>query len=128
MQSENSELVEALLQALDQELLQLDRYSHLAFTSRNGIAAMLERLVVMHGGLQAAAMHLNALPLRCCALGADAELLADAGVDDVLTPLEVCTSVPHQDHVVLRAIDWVAPIVALCALGRLTSFHCQKGT
>ncbi|BDA45398.1 hypothetical protein COCOBI_07-1850 [Coccomyxa sp. Obi] len=79
------------MQALDQELSHLDRYSHLAFTSRNGIAAVLERLATMHGSLPAAAAHLNTLPLRCCALGADAEMLADAGVDNVLTPQEAST-------------------------------------
>lgn len=89
---------EALLQVLDQELSQLERYSHMAFTSRNGIAAVLERLATMHGSLRAAAVHLNALPLRCCALGADAEMLADAGVDDVLTPQEVCVSLPAPNR------------------------------
>ncbi len=85
-----------MLQALDQELSHLERYSHLAFTSRNGIAAVLEQLATMHGSLQAAAAHLNALPLRCCALGADAEMLADAGVYNVLTPQEVWP--PRHTH------------------------------
>lgn len=43
----------------------------------------------MHGSVHAAAAHLNALPVRCCALGADSEVLAEAGVEDILTPAEV---------------------------------------
>ena len=32
---------------------------------------------------------LNSSSIRCCALGADAELLYEAGVSNVLTPKEV---------------------------------------
>jgi uroporphyrinogen-III synthase len=86
------------------QLQQLERYTHLAFTSRNGIQAVLERLAALKpgrdpgqipagpDGLAAAAARLNALQTRCCALGADAELLAQAGVEDVLTPEEVLYS------------------------------------
>ena len=74
---------------MDEELSRLQSYTHLAFTSRNGIQAVLERLAAAHGSLQEAAAHLNALPLRCCALGADAGMLAEAGVREVLTPQEV---------------------------------------
>ncbi len=82
------------MQRLDDELASLDSYTHLAFTSRNGIQAVLERLASAHGSLQSATAHLNALPLRCAALGADAEMLAEAGVRDVLTPQEVFLLTP----------------------------------
>jgi hypothetical protein len=35
---------------LDAALMKLGSYSHLAFTSKNGILAVLERLAEMHGG------------------------------------------------------------------------------
>lgn len=35
---------------LDGALQQLDQYTHLAFTSKNGILAVLERLAVLQGG------------------------------------------------------------------------------
>eukprot|EP00882_Tetradesmus_deserticola_P010386 GHRQ01010970.1.p1 GENE.GHRQ01010970.1~~GHRQ01010970.1.p1 ORF type:complete len:177 (+),score=37.96 GHRQ01010970.1:1282-1812(+) len=38
------------LQQLDDSLQQLGSYSHLAFTSRNGILAVVERLAELHGG------------------------------------------------------------------------------
>ena len=74
---------------MDDELSRLQSYTHLDFTSRNGIQAVLTRLAAAHGSLLAAAAHLNALPLRCCALGSDAEMLAEAGVREVSTPQEV---------------------------------------
>jgi hypothetical protein len=35
---------------LDEALLKLDSFTHVAFTSRNGIQAVLQRLEALHGG------------------------------------------------------------------------------
>lgn len=70
--------------------MRLSEYSHLAFTSRNGIQAVLERLAAQHQGSWAATADvLNKLPIHCCALGADAGLLQSAGVLEIITPEEV---------------------------------------
>lgn len=67
----------------------LDQYTHLAFTSRNGIQAVLDTLQSSCSGAPAPGDFLSRHSIRCCALGADAELLQGAGVSDVLTPAEV---------------------------------------
>ena len=35
---------------LDEALLDLENFTHVAFTSRNGIQAVLQRLETLHGG------------------------------------------------------------------------------
>ena len=67
----------------------MDQYTHIAFTSRNGIQAVLDALgsSCVDGGTPGEI--LNSPSIRCCALGADAELLCEAGVSNVLTPKEV---------------------------------------
>jgi hypothetical protein len=42
---------------LDDSLQQLGTYSHLAFTSKSGILAVLERLAALHGGEQQQQQH-----------------------------------------------------------------------
>lgn len=87
------------MQELDAALAQLESFSHIAFTSRNGVHAVLARLAAMHnhggggggggGSLAAAAEALNTGDASVWALGADAGALRDAGVRDVHTPEEV---------------------------------------
>ena len=60
-------------QALDDQLLNLSAYTHVAFTSKNGIVAVLHRLEHLHGSGRAATEQLSRT--SCWALGADAELL-----------------------------------------------------
>lgn len=63
-----------LLPLMD-SLRDLDSFTHLAFTSKNGIAATLAALEAMHGGPQAAADALNRSKVKICALGADGDAL-----------------------------------------------------
>ena len=80
------------MQALQEKLQNLEQYTHVAFTSRNGIQAVLDALKASDG---MAHEGLSSQGVRCCALGADAELLHQAGVSNVLTPKEVrdrCTN------------------------------------
>ncbi len=86
------------MQEQDAALAKLESFSHIAFTSRNGVQAVLARLAAMHnhgggggggGSLAAAAEALNIGDTSVWALGADAGALQDAGVRDVHTPEEV---------------------------------------
>lgn len=79
----------ALLQVLRKTLQSLDQYTHIAFTSRNGIRVVLDALEAMTSNSRAVGDVLSGGSTRCCALGADAELLQQAGVSNVLTPKEV---------------------------------------
>ena len=79
----------ALPQVLLEALQSLEQYTHVAFTSRNGIQAVLDALAASGCDSSAVKRILNSQSVRCCALGADAELLYQAGVSNVLTPKEV---------------------------------------
>ena len=72
--------------ALDAELHQLSSYSHVAFTSKNGIYAVVSRLQQLYGSREAAADQLR--KAACWALGADAAMLRELGVE-ALTPPKV---------------------------------------
>jgi uroporphyrinogen-III synthase len=55
-------------------LQQLGTYSHLAFTSKNGILAVLERLAALHGGEQ---QQKQQQQLQLCSRSSRARELAD---------------------------------------------------
>ena len=77
-------------QVLQMAAVDWERYTHIAFTSRNGINAFLDALEARYGSDQALAKLRNSSSRTTfCALGADAELLHSAGIMDVLTPQEV---------------------------------------
>ena len=78
-----------MLQVLRETLQSLDQYTHIAFTSRNGIRVVLDALEASTSNSGAVGDVLSGGSTRCCALGADAELLQQAGVSNVLTPKEV---------------------------------------
>ena len=78
----------APMQALKEKIQSLEQYTHVAFTSRNGIQAVLDALEALNSDGMAPE-GLNSPGVRCCARGADAELLHQAGVSNVLTPKEV---------------------------------------
>lgn len=65
-------------QELDGHLRQLPSFTHVAFTSKNGIAAVMARLKQLHGSDEAAAEQLRTV--SCWALGADAEMLRGYGL------------------------------------------------
>eukprot|EP00775_Hariotina_reticulata_P009061 gene9061-9231_t len=75
----------------DAALLQLSSYSHLAFTSKNGILAVLERLTELQGGLEAAAAYIQESGIKLCALGADGEVLQEVGLQVDVSPAEAST-------------------------------------
>lgn len=75
---------------VNQQLQDLSRYSDIAFTSRNGIHAVMELLQGLHGTPQAALQALQGCGAQCWALGADAEALTQLGIQNVQTPTEVC--------------------------------------
>ncbi|KAK3271641.1 hypothetical protein CYMTET_20027 [Cymbomonas tetramitiformis] len=78
---------------LDAALLDLKSYSHVAFTSRNGIAAVLARLEVLHGGVEGALSAVLGSRVRLCALGNDGGALQDAGFPCHVLPAEPSTLV-----------------------------------
>ena len=73
----------------DEQMQSLSQYDHIAFTSRNGIYAVMQRLEELQGSAQAALQALNDSKVQCWALGADAQLLRAYGVQSVQTPAEV---------------------------------------
>eukprot|EP00878_Enallax_costatus_P010631 GHUV01011106.1.p1 GENE.GHUV01011106.1~~GHUV01011106.1.p1 ORF type:complete len:197 (+),score=44.33 GHUV01011106.1:127-717(+) len=79
------------MQQLDEAIQQLDHYTHLAFTSKNGIIAVLERLEALHGGREAAAAHVRKSCIKLCALGADGRVLQEAGLQVDASPSEAST-------------------------------------
>ncbi|WIA22644.1 hypothetical protein OEZ86_009619 [Tetradesmus obliquus] len=78
-------------QQLDHSLQQLESYSHLAFTSKNGILAVLERLAALHGGPEEAVQYVQQSGIKLCALGADGQVLRDAGLQVHVSPKEAST-------------------------------------
>lgn len=79
---------------VSKQLGNLSQYSDIAFTSRNGIHAVMELLQGLHGSHDAALHALQECRAQCWALGADAEALRSLGVQNVQTPPEVCTPPP----------------------------------
>mmetsp|Transcript_16947 Transcript_16947/g.23406 ORF Transcript_16947/g.23406 Transcript_16947/m.23406 type:complete len:351 (+) Transcript_16947:77-1129(+) len=76
---------------LDRELLHLDEYTHVAFTSRNGIAAVLSRLKHVYKGAEEAQAAVTASGVKFCALGRDGQALTDAAFPCHITPTEAST-------------------------------------
>lgn len=76
---------------LDDTLLQLQGFTHIAFTSRNGIQAVLQRLEMLHDGAEAARAAVKASGVKLCALGRDALALTEAGYSCAVTPQESST-------------------------------------
>lgn len=81
-----SEFLPILLQVIRQ-LQELSQYDHIAFTSTNGIHAVMDLLARLHGSQGAALQDSKA---QCWALGADADALRQLGLSHVQTPTEVC--------------------------------------
>mmetsp|Transcript_15906 Transcript_15906/g.37700 ORF Transcript_15906/g.37700 Transcript_15906/m.37700 type:complete len:290 (+) Transcript_15906:337-1206(+) len=79
------------LKSLDDALTCLEDYTHIAFTSSNGITAVLDRLEALHGGKAGALKAVHRAGLRCCALGADADVLESHGVPCSIRPKEAST-------------------------------------
>ena len=80
----------AIKQVLQRAAADWERYTHIAFTSRNGIQAFLDALEANNGSSQAlTTLRGGSTQTICCALGADAELLRNMGVVNVLVPQEV---------------------------------------
>ena len=92
-----------MTQVLQKAAVDWERYTHIAFTSRNGINAFLDALRAHYGSDQALAKLRNSSSRTTfCALGADAELLHSVGIIDVLTPQEVRvpgTVLTHNERV-----------------------------
>ena len=74
------------------QLQELSQYDHIAFTSRNGIHAVMDLLARLHGSQATALQALQDSKLQCWALGADADALRQLGASHVQTPAEVCPS------------------------------------
>jgi uroporphyrinogen-III synthase len=68
------------LAALDAALMGLGEYSHVAFTSKNGIMAVLERLEGLLGGHAGVVNHIRRSGVQLAALGADGRVLEDYGL------------------------------------------------
>ena len=78
-----------VLLQFDDQMRGLSQYDHIAFTSRNGIHAVMQRLEELQGSTQAALQALQESKVQCWALGADAQLLRSYGAQSVQTPTEV---------------------------------------
>ncbi|CAD7698649.1 unnamed protein product [Ostreobium quekettii] len=79
------------LNKLDGYLAELETFSHIAFTSKNGIRAVLQRLSVMHGGIEQAVHVIRTSGTRLCALGVDGDELRAAGMEVHVEPEEAST-------------------------------------
>jgi len=76
---------------LDAALLQLSEYTHVAYTSRNGINAVLQRLELLHDGAERAQEAVSRSGARFCALGKDGAALLEAGYPCDVLPTEPST-------------------------------------
>lgn len=70
-------------------LSDLSQFTHIAFSSKNGINAVLHELESLHG--TSAKSVLEDSGVRLCALGADAQALEQAGYDVHVKPQEAST-------------------------------------
>lgn len=77
--------------ALTAALEGLSAHTHLAFTSKNGIHAVLQCLEAIHGGPEAARDAVVTSGVRVCALGADALVLEGARYPVHVRPAEAST-------------------------------------
>lgn len=68
----------------------LNRFSHVAFTSKNGISAVVERLQDLTQTQENLVKYVNDSNVKLCALGADATELERYGLKADITPAEVC--------------------------------------
>lgn len=91
---------------MNEELQSLTRYDHIAFTSGNGIQAVMQRLEGLNGSRQAALQALQDSKVQRWALGADAEVLKQFGVQTVQTPTEV--------HLLQSCIPRITPTGGRC--------------
>jgi uroporphyrinogen-III synthase len=67
----------------------LESHTHIAFTSKNGIYAVLHELERLQG--DAAQQYVRDSGVQLCALGADAHVLEAAGYEVHVTPAEPST-------------------------------------
>jgi uroporphyrinogen-III synthase len=103
--------------ALTSELTNLSEFTHIAFTSKNGIHAVLAQLERMHGSTMAARTAVAASGVRICALGADASVLRDAGYPVHLLPSEPSTQGMVSE---LRRRKEAAGARVLCPVPKVT--------
>ncbi len=94
----------------DEQMQSLSQYDHIAFTSRNGIHAVMQRLEELQGSTQAALQALHDSKVQCWALGADAQLLKSYGVQSVQTPTEVSASADND--IVIGMQTWLFCLLA----------------
>ncbi|GMH40178.1 hypothetical protein BSKO_08082 [Bryopsis sp. KO-2023] len=76
---------------LDGILTSLKDFTHLAFTSKNGIHAVMDQLVVKQGGFDQAVKFIQSSKIKLCALGADALVLQSMGLVADVQPKEAST-------------------------------------
>lgn len=105
------------MEALTSELSSLSDFTHVAFTSKNGIHAVLAQLERMHGSTAAARTAVAESGVRICALGADALVLKDAGY-----PVHLLPSEPSTQGIVceLRRRKEAAGARVLCPVPKVT--------
>jgi uroporphyrinogen-III synthase len=113
------------IKVLDAALDGLSNFSHIAFTSKNGIRAVLNHLEAKHGEL--GAQFVEQSGVRVCALGADSLVLEAAGYKVHIMPEEASTQGlvrelvsrgEAKDACVLCPVPKVTgtiPLVCLCA-------------
>ncbi|KAI8476767.1 MAG: tetrapyrrole biosynthesis, uroporphyrinogen III synthase [Monoraphidium minutum] len=77
---------------LDAALGSLSSFDLLAFTSKNGIYAVMGRLQALRGGPEAAVAHMRESGVKLCALGADGKVLRrEFGLEVTVSPPEAST-------------------------------------
>jgi hypothetical protein len=106
--------------ALTSELSSLSDFTHVAFTSKNGIHAVLAQLERMHGSTAAARTAVAESGVRICALGADALVLKVAGYPVHLLPSEPSTQGMVSE---LRRRKEAAGARVLCPVPKVTGAH-----
>ena len=73
----------------DRQLKILFQFDHVVFTSKQGIFAVFQKLTELYGSDEAALKALLDSKTYCWALGSDADVLRQLGVQSVQTPMEV---------------------------------------
>ena len=117
---ENPDQIAELRQALGE----LSGFSHIAFTSKNGINAVLHELENLYGASAKSAVDESGVKL--CALGADAQALEAAGYPVHVVPHEASTQGLVRE---LAARDELDGAQVLCPVPFVTGadcFHCLK--
>eukprot|EP00210_Caulerpa_lentillifera_P001446 g1388.t1 len=85
-------LPKAELPNIDNALEKLDQFSHVAFTSKNGISAVIERLQHLKHTQEDLVKYVHDSNVKLCALGADSEELEKHGMTADIKPVEASTT------------------------------------